>query len=43
MASFDVKSLFMNIPVQFTIDIILDQIYAPGVEFFNGLNKQQLD
>ena len=39
MASFDVKSLFTNIPVQFTIDIILDEIYVPDVKTFLGLTK----
>ena len=39
MASFDVKSLFTNIPVQFTISLISDQIYMPNVKTFHGLTK----
>ena len=42
MASFDVKSLFINIPVQFTIDLRLDQIYVQDVKTFHGLTKTQL-
>ena len=42
MASFDVKSLFANISVQFTINLILDQIYVQDVKTFHGLTKTQL-
>ena len=41
MASFDVKSLFTNILLQFTIKLILDQIFSNGVTLFHGLNKSQ--
>ena len=42
MASFDVRSLLTNIPVQFTINLILDQIYEQDVNTFHGLTKTQL-
>ena len=42
MASFDARSLFTNIPVQLTINLILDQIYAQDVNTFHGLTKTQL-
>ena len=42
MASFDVKSRFTNIPVQFTINLILDRIYVQDVKTFYGLTKTQL-
>ena len=35
MASFDVRSLFTNIPVQFTIDLILNQNYGQDVNTFH--------
>ena len=37
MACLDVRSLFTNIPVQFTINLILDQIYVQDVKTFHGL------
>jgi len=42
MASLNVKSLFTNVPVDFTIDLILNNIFRNGVKDFNGLKKQQL-
>ena len=42
MASFDVRSLFTNIPVQCTINLILDQIYVQDVNTFHGRTKTQL-
>ena len=42
MASLDVKSLFTNVPVNFTIDLILNNIFNNGVKDFNGLNRQQM-
>ena len=42
MGSFDVKSLFINITVDFTINLILENIFINGVKDFNGLSKLQL-
>ena len=42
MACLDVKSLFTNIPVQFTINLILVQIYVLDVKTFHGLTKSPL-
>ena len=42
MASLDVKSLFTNVPVNFTIGLILNYIFDNGVKDFNGLNWQQM-
>ena len=41
MASLDVKSLFTNVPVNFTIGLILNNIFNDGLKDFNGLNRQQ--
>ena len=40
MASFDVKSLFTNIPLDETINICTDELYK-GVEYVNGFSKSQ--
>ena len=43
MASLHVKNLFINVPVNFTINnLILDNIFENEVKTFNGLNKTQL-
>jgi hypothetical protein len=42
MYTFDVKSLFTNIPVDFTINLILSAIFRDGAEDFKGLNKRRL-
>ena len=42
MASLDVKSLFANVPVNFKIDLILNNIFNNGVKDFNRLNRQQM-
>ena len=43
MVSFDVKSLFTNIPVDFVIDLILSKIYHSDLsKTFHGLTKRQL-
>ena len=42
MLSFDVESLFTNIPTLETIDIILKRIYSNEIEYFHGLNKDEL-
>jgi len=39
MASLDVKSLFTNLPVDFTIDLILNNIFRNGMKDFNGLKN----
>ena len=41
MASFDVTSLFTNIPLDETIDIAIDSLFNDN-EFFMNFNKQQL-
>ena len=40
-ASFDVKSLFTNIPVDFTIQIILQKLFPDKSTKFYGMNKRQ--
>ena len=42
MDSFDVTSLFINIPIDFTINLILENIFTNGVKDFNKLSKLQL-
>ena len=42
MVSFDVESLFTNIPVNETIEIILQRVFTDNIEFFHDLNKDQL-
>ena len=42
MYSFDVVSLFMNIPLQFTLQLILDTIFKDNIETFYNLNKRRL-
>ena len=41
MCSFDITSLFTNIPLDETIQIILDQIFHNPDTLFQGLNKAQ--
>ena len=43
MASLDVKSLFTNVPLDFTIELILNNVFSQGTKDFNGLNKNQLN
>ena len=43
VVSFDVKSLFTNIPLDFEIDLILNKIYDSNLsKTFHGLTKRQL-
>ena len=42
MGSFDVRSLFTNIPSDFTINLTLENIFRKGVKYVNGLSKLQL-
>ena len=42
MVSFDVKSLFINIPLSFTLNLILESIYVDNTTEWNGLNKSRL-
>ena len=42
MASFDVKSLFTNIPLNFTLKLLLDSIFSGEVNKFHGLNCSRL-
>jgi len=41
MTSFDVTSLFTNVPVDFTINLILDSVFFRSDEF-NGLNRRRM-
>jgi len=41
MCSFDVKSLFTNIPVDFTVNLILDKVFAVKESKFHGLNRTE--
>jgi len=42
MVSFDVVSLFTNIPTVETIEIILDEAFKEKEEYFNNLNREEL-
>jgi len=42
MCSFDVKSLFTNIPVDFTTHLMLDKVFADKESKFHGLNQTEL-
>jgi len=41
MTSFDVTGLFANVPVDFTINLILDSVFRRSDEF-NGLNRRPI-
>ena len=41
LASFDAKSLFTNIPVDFTIQIILQKLFRDKSTRFYGINQRQ--
>ena len=41
LASFDAKSLFTNIPVDFTMQIILKKLFPDKSTRFYGMNKRQ--
>ena len=43
LVSFDVKSLFTNIPVDFTIKSVLNQLFPDEQSKINGLSKKQFD
>jgi hypothetical protein len=43
MLSFDVESLFTNIPTRETINIILRMVYKRNTKFFHGLTKEELE
>ena len=40
--SFDVESLFTNVPTKKTIDIILDMVYTDDVKLFHNLTRNEL-
>ena len=42
IVSFDVESLFTNIPVIETVDIITKRAYPDNTKSFNGLKKETL-
>ena len=42
MASLDVKSLFTNVPVNLTIDLVLKSVFSNNITDFHGLTKFQL-
>ena len=42
MVSFDIESLFTNIPVKETVNIIVDRAFPHKTEKFNGFDKQTL-
>ena len=41
MCSFDIESLYTNIPVLETIDIILNRVFSRGALYFNGFSRKQ--
>ena len=43
LVSFDVKSLFTYIPVDFTIKLVLNQLFPDEQSNINGLSKKQFD
>ena len=40
MTSFDITSLFTNIPIDDTINIILDQLFS-STQWFHGFSREQ--
>jgi len=42
MCSFDVKNLFTNISVDFTVNLILDKVFIDKESKFHGLNRTEL-
>ena len=40
MVSLDIESLFTNVPVNETIDIIIAKLFPVGVDLYHGFNKQ---
>ena len=42
MCSLDITSLYTNVPVRETIQIIIDALYANGVQLYNGFNNIQI-
>lgn len=42
LASYDVQSLFTNIPTIETIEIILNEVFKDGIQKFHDLNRRQL-
>ena len=42
LVSFDVESLFTNVPTLETIELIMDLAFPKGAEFFHDLKKDQL-
>ena len=40
--SFDVKNLFTNIPIDFTVNLIVDKVFADKKSKFHGLNRMEL-
>ena len=42
MTSFDIKSLFTNVPVNFTIDLVLKSVFSNNITEFHGPTKFQL-
>jgi hypothetical protein len=43
LVSFDVESLFTNVPTVETINIILDTVYKDGVTVFHDLTREELE
>jgi len=41
MCSFDIKSLYTNVPVNETIDLIINNLFTTGTTMINGLNASQ--
>ena len=41
LVSFDVKSLFTTLPVNFTINLIIDQLFPDSSSRVHGINQQQ--
>ena len=42
MASFDVKSLFTNIPLKFTTNLIVKSLFHDGCTQFQGISQTQM-
>ena len=41
MCSFDITSLYTNVPVAETIQIIIDKLFTNGAQLYKGFNKRQ--
>ena len=41
MCSFEITSLYTNVPVAETIQITIDKLFTNGAQFYNGFHERQ--